>query len=229
MEETKRKQYNQYQFGNVSGTLTDEDIQGIKDSINNIGNASTLEEVQTNIENTFNGVANVIAASSESVNMTDQFSFGQNILTKIIEECVIQIVLQLLTPKVMLLFAINSYFMGDVTDGDFSKINITDFLKGLANVIATAAKQIFEIIINELLNFVLNEIRPLIILFVEKLILERLRFYINLLKRLLALIMMFYRAFKGGPQAKSILDNVNFADIKQDIVPTKETPEITTC
>jgi hypothetical protein len=161
----------------------------------------------------FTNVTDTVSAKNDMVEISDKFAFSGTILFKLIEESVTQIVMQVLSPKVMLLFALNSYFMGDVTDGDFRKINIEHFLKGLSNLISSIVKQVFDILLKELLQFIMDEIRPLLLLAIEKLLMERVRFYIDLLKRLYALIMMFINAFKGGPKPTSIIDNVNYADI----------------
>lgn len=228
LEETEVKRYNNYQFGDTLGTISDEDAATMINDINNIGNASTLNEVQTNIANVFTNVAEAVAAQNDSVEISDKFSFRANIILKIIEQCVTQIVLQVLSPKVMLLFAVNSYFMGDVTDGDFSKINVGQFLKGLSNLISSIVKQVFDMIIKELIQFLLNEILPLIMLMIEKLLLERIRFYIDLFKRLLNLMKMFMNAFNNafnnGRGSGTVIDNVDFADIvPMQTEPPKET------
>ena len=224
LNETELKQFNQYQFGDISGEISSEDAKEIIDKINNIGNAGTLEEVQTNIANVFENVASVTAAQNQNVEITDKFTFGNNILFELIKESVVQIVMQVLSPKVIMLFAINSYFMGDITDGDFSKINIQNFLKGLTNLIVSITKQVFDLLIKELIQFLMDEIRPLLILMAEKLLLERVRFYINLFKRLYALLMMFISAYKTNKPI-SVIDNVNYADI----VPSQNEPPKNSC
>ena len=217
LEETELKRYNNYTFGETYGSISESDMDNILSGIENIGSSASLNEVQTNIANVFSQVASVTAATSDEVEISDEFSFGANIITKLIEECVVQIVMQVLSPKVMLLFALNSYFMGDVTDGDFSKINVTQFLKGLQNLIVSIVKQVFEIIMKQLIQFILDKIKELVMLIIEKLLLERIRFYIELFKRLLALLQMFYNTFanigKNGAKTTSIIDNVNYADI----------------
>ena len=224
LSETELKQFNHYQFGNISGEINSEDSKEIINAINNIGNAGTLEEVQTNITNVFENVSSVTAAQNQNVEITDKFTFGNNILFGLIKESVVQIVMQVLSPKVVMLFAINSYFMGDITDGDFSKINVQNFLKGLTNLIVSITKQVFDLLIKELIQFLMDEIRPLLILMAEKLLLERVRFYINLLKRLYALLMMFISVFKSNKPI-SIIDNVNYADI----VPMQNKPPKNSC
>lgn len=201
-----------------------EDINNIVTSVNDINNSSSMEEAKTKINNVLTQVASFeLAKNDEEDAVSDVFSFGQNIIIKIIEECIIQIVLQVLGPKVMLVFAVNAYFMGDITDVD--DFEPKSFLVGMHNLIFTMVRQLYEMILKQLIQFLIDEIRPLIILMIEKLLLERVRFYIDLLKRLLGLIRMFYNAFKGKQQTKSVIDNVNYADIASE----QKEPEEETC
>ena len=119
------------------------------------------------------------------------------------------------------------YFMGDILET--KSADPSKFLVGIQNLIVSMVKQLFDLIMKELISFLMDEIRPLINLMIEKLLLERIRFYINILKRLLGLISMFYKAFNGGDNnsnnPKSVIDNVNYADI----ITTVETTDEITC
>lgn len=209
LEETQDKHYNQ------------EDIENIVSSVGDISNSATMEEAQTKIASVLENVA-ITKGKNDEGWVDISFLDNSNILIKLIEECMVQMIMQVLGPKVMLVFAINAYFMGDLHDN--KTVDIASFLNGLLNLISTMVKQLYDLIMKELINFLMDEIRPLINLMIEKLLLERIRFYIDLLKRLLALIKMFYNAFKGN-NPKSVIDNVNYADI----IPKAETPDQTTC
>lgn len=225
LNETEIKYSNNYHFGDVYGKITPDDVKNITNELNDIGNAATLNEQQTVIQNLFNGVASATASQNGEVTIKDKFTFGDNIIFDLIKESVTQIVLQVLSPKVMILYAINSYFMGDAADGDFSKINVMNLLKGLTNLIINIVKQVLDIIINELLLYLLNELKELLNAILRKIILERLEYYIEIINGLLSLIKMFYNAFKGKPNPDSIIDNVNYADI----IPQQNKPEEKTC
>lgn len=225
LNETDIKYSNNYRFGEIYGKITPEDNEKITAELNNINNATTLNEQQTIIRNVFTGVASVTAAQNGMVSIKDKFTFNNNIIFDIIKESITQIVLQVFSPKVMILYAINSYFMGDVTEGDFTKINITNLLKGSTNLILNIVKQVTDIILNELLFYLLTELKELLNLFLRKIMLERLEYYIEIIKGLLSLINMFNKGLNGKPNANSIIDNVNYADI----IPQKNNPQEKTC
>ena len=219
------KKYNQnYQFGDINGQLSQEDINELNENITNISSSATLNEKQTNIKNLFTNAASVTAAKSDEISINDKFTFGENIIFDLLKESVTQIVLQVLSPKVMVLYALNSYFMGDITDGDFSKINIDGFLKSLNNLIVSIVKEVLNIIINELLKELLSKLKEILNLFLRKIILERIEYYLEIIRRLLALIEMFYNAI-NNKKATDFIDNVNYPDI----VKTENNPKEQTC
>lgn len=198
----------------------EEDIDKITTAVTDINNSATLEEAQAKITNALSIVSDFEKGKSDEGIVDISFGGDYNIIIKIIEECIIQIVMQMLGPKVMLVFAVNSYFMGDPLKFE----DPAKFLIGLVNLITSMVKQLYEIIMKELIRFLMDEIRPLINLMIEKLLLERIRFYIEILKKLISLTEMFYNAFKSN-KPKSVIDNVNYADI----VPKQNEPETQTC
>lgn len=198
----------------------EEDIENITTAVTDINNSATLEEAQTKITNALSIVSEFENGKSDEGVVNISFGENYNIITKIIEECIIQIVMQMLGPKVMLVYAVNSYFMGDPLKFE----DPAKFLVGLHNLITSMVKQLYDIIMKELIRFLMDEIRPLINLMIEKLLLERIRFYIELLKKLISLTEMFYNAFNTN-KPKSVIDNVNYADI----VPKQNEPETQTC
>jgi hypothetical protein len=219
LDETDIKYSENYHFGEVYGSMSQSDVDNITKDLNSIGNAATLNEQETIIKNIFTNVS-ATAATNGEVYMSDKFTLGGNIIFDLIKESITQIVLQVLSPKVMMLYAVNSYFMGDAADGDFSKINVKELLKGLNNLIVSIAKQVLEMLLKELLSYLLNELKELLNALLRKIILARIEYYLEILQGIINLIKMFYNAFTKGKKADSVIDNVNYADI----VPPENNP-----
>ena len=219
LDETDIKYSENYHFGEVYGSMSQSDVDNITKDLNSIGNAATLNEQETIIKNIFTNVS-ATAATNGEVSISDKFTLGGNIIFDLIKESITQIVLQVLSPKVMMLYAVNSYFMGDAADGDFSKINVKELLKGLTNLIISIVKQVLEMLLKELLSYLLNELKELLNALLRKIILERIEYYLEILQGILNLIKMFYNASTKGRKADSIIDNVNYADI----VPPENNP-----
>lgn len=211
LNDTEIKYSENYKFGEVYGTLNQNDINNITKELNGIGNAATLNEQETIIKNIFTNVS-ATAATNGEVSLTGKFTLGENIILELIKSSVTQIVLQVLSPKVMLLYAINSYFMGDITDGDFSKINTNNLFKGLNNLIISITRRVLEILLKELLSKLINELKNLLNDLIRKLLIERIEYYTEILRGILSLIKTFYDTL-SNKNNKSIIDNVNFADI----------------
>lgn len=219
LNETDIKYSENYHFGEVYGSMSQSDVDSITKELNSIGDAATLNEQETIIKNIFTNVS-ATAATNGEVSISDKFTLSSNIIFDLIKESITQIVLQVLSPKVMMLYAVNSYFMGDAADGDFSKINIKELLKGVTNLIVSIVKQVLEILLKELLSYLLNELKELLNALLRKIILERIEYYLEILQGILNLIKMFYNAFTKGKKADSVIDNVNYADI----VPPENNP-----
>lgn len=218
--EAELKHSNSYKFGEIQGTLSEEDASNIIESINNIGkNEVSLEEVQDNISNVFMTAIGVTTATQDQIAVRDRLCFGKNIIFTLIEMSITEIVLQVLSPKVMMLYALNAYFMGDIANGDFSQMNVKNLLKGLSNLISKMVKEIFEYFMKELLKFLLDEIQPLINKMLILMAKERVNYYIKLLQQLLSFSKMYHGI---NTQHKTFIDNVNYADI----TPPQETPQV---
>lgn len=221
LEESIKKHKGTYAYNNQNLQF---DYSSIIDSINNIDNSATLQEQINNISNVFSQIS-AIPAQNGSIESKDQFTFGLNIIMEIIEQTITQIVMQVLSPKVAILFQINQYVMGDIDpESQVWNSGWENFLKNFENVIVETIKQIKEIILQQLLALVIEKLTPMLSLFVSKLLLETINDYVVLLKQL---VNMCGLGWFSGSGTKNVLaiDNVNYADI----VPTQVAPKNDDC
>jgi hypothetical protein len=206
-----------------NAALSDEEQEALNNYINGIDNAATYDEQTTAISSAISAFTyNVITTEDEggtsskfglygSTNLRDMFNL-------LIKEIVVDLVMQVLTPKVMVLYAVNSYVMGGDME-DVFKINDWDkVLDSWKNLIINMTCQIKDIIIKELYNWVVSKISPLIKLFVEKLTLEALNYYTDLITQLIENCTDMASSFNSS---NTVIDNVNYADI----IPTQTQPE----
>lgn len=213
LNDTELKYSENYEFGNMSGTMTQSNINDLTNKILDIGGTADLVEQETKIKKALVDIT--VGEGSDGYNqITGELAWGGNIIWEIIKETITQIVLQVFSPKVMVLFHINKYFMGDITtDFDIKNLDVKQLIKSLHNLIVTMVKQILELIIKEFLTYILNELKELINLIVRKLILERIEYYMEILRGILSLIKMFYNSFAASGKDNSSIDNINYADI----------------
>lgn len=166
-------------------------------------------------------IAKAIGTAMETVsNETNgHITLGLDFISNFIKQTVVQIVLQILSPKVAVLYAINSSVMGgDVT-------NISDwktFIQNSQNLIIQIVRQVKDIIIKELYNFMMEKLSPILKLFISKLALETVKDYKDLITDLITNCIPTISLPKGTP---TIIDNVNYADI----VPQQTAPNNNKC
>lgn len=203
-----------YKFSGDNDTAIVIDSERLLESLTGITENSTLQEKNTTIKNTFTEVSATLAQDG-SVSISDSFGFGMNIVFQMIHHIMSALIGAILSPKVMILLAINMHIMGNDVPKSFDEL-----FEGLGNLIITIIKEIKDVILNELYNFLMEQLTPLIELFVSKLALETIKFYKELLTNLLE------ACFGGsGNKPQSMLDNVNYADI----VPQETTPDVSVC
>lgn len=186
-------------------TINNEDL--LK-SLTGITENSSLQEQITTIKNTFTDVSATIAQDG-SVSVSDSFSFGLNIIYQMIEEITYSLISSILSPKVMILLAINSNIMGGKMPS-----SIEEILKSLNNLIVAIIKEIKDMILQELYNFLIKQLTPLIELYINKLTLESIKYYKELLEDIIN------NCLPSSYGAQSVIDDVNYADIiPQETVP----------
>lgn len=215
--DTATKKYNgKYQTGENSTTNVSFDI--IKESIQNINWARNTDEEIEAISNVFETAARSISNDTErTVTSNDwgvAFSIETNLLKKFIEELSSQLIITLLSPKVAILYAVNAYIMkGNVDDLE----SWETFFGTFGNLIKSVAKKIKDIIIQELYAFAMEKLKPLLELYTNKLLLETIRDYKDLLVNLKRLCLP---SNSNGGGTTHLIDNVDYADI----IPTKNKP-----
>jgi len=100
-----------------------------------------------------------------------------------LNETIVQLCMQILSPKIMLLYAINEKIMNPDSEG--SK-GLLAFMQNFKNLVVAMIKQIKDIILQQLFDFLIGQIKPIITLFVQKLLLETIFYYKILLEALIA-------------------------------------------
>lgn len=150
-----------------------------------------------------------------------------NLLKKLIWAIVMPILLSIFTPQVLLLLYMNFELMGLTNIDDFLGQDFSKILNLLMNKIFGLLKSIIifikDKIVELLLRFFYEKILSLLLQYELILLLERITYWLEILKAALGCIPLF--KFKRNKVLGSI-DEVNYADI----INTQDTPESTsTC
>lgn len=203
-----------YQTNSANGSYGYVDTEEILNSLRSIKQSDNLVEQQTSISKTLEEIM-VTVAQPASISEECKFSFGFNFIKDFIMQTVTQIVLQVLSPKVAILYKINAAIMGSEVDNLKSW---EDFLRKFQNVIFNIIKQVKDIIVEELYKFVMDKLKPLLELMISKIALETVMYYKELIEQLLFKCIPKINLPKNG--SNMVIDNVNYADITTEAEPT---------
>ena len=188
----------------------------VYDELYRMESTDNLESKPTIIKNVFTTIAEEVSKEPENAAPENKYSLEFDILNRFIEETATEIILQVLSPKIMLLYAINDRVMNP--NGNNRSVAITDFFKNFKNLMVDIITKIFFIIVGELYEFLISMIKPIIELFINKLLLETYYYYEILIRQL---IETCTAAFNGG-QSLEVADVVGADIIPQQIAPQKE-------
>lgn len=206
------KNLKQEPFENGTNTTSKIDTASITDILNEYNSEGTLEENRDVLTRAFNQIS---ASIQDEVLPNEYYALNADIIVTLIQNLTQAIVEVILSPKILLLFEVNKRLMGDNNE----TLSFEDLLKLMMNVIVSIVKEIRDLILAELLKFVLEQLRPIFELLADKLLLEQVMFY----KNAIALLIKECGSIRFGKRANldSELDIVNYADI--DPNPTEPT------
>lgn len=202
-----------------SGNINyDEIINGIK----KIGTTQNqTEALNTLIELASEKISN----TKYDLNGDIKFKFDFSFIKSFINQCVTQIVMELMTPKLSMLYAVNLAVMGDVSDitgwksnMEYSFSSIDNILKTLENLIISITKEVINTFMKELIAFLMEKLNEWIKLFSVKLAMETIKDYKDLITQLITTCTPIINLNFNG-------DGLLIDDIYQaDIIPTNITP-----
>lgn len=208
--------------------LTEEELSEMLESVDA---ATTAIEQKNILKNIFTKYA-YTAATEDEISTNVGFALGNSIISKLINELSVQLVLSILSPKMAVLFKINSEVMGDVTEwSDEDKMKFDgwgDFIKNFKNMLFQIILEIKGLIVQMLFSFLMAEIRPLLEIYAMKIIKEALEDYRKLIQDILdncTFDFGFLGKLFGNSYSNLTIDNVMYADI----VPTATPPNKDSC
>ena len=176
--------------------------------LNEFNDNATLQENQDVFTRAFN---NVTATITQEVLPEDKYNVKLDIITKLIQGLILALMEVILSPKVIMLFEVNRQLMGG-TDVD---ISFEDFLKMISGLIVQIITELRDMILQMILDWVLQLIGELISKLSVFLLEEQLRFYTELIKRLLEECKISFPLFGRRKLLDSQLDVINYADIDE--------------
>ena len=209
------KYMNQEPFLGDTNTAIDFDMESVQAILNQYNSQGTLEENVDVLKRTF---AQVTANITEEIPGVIEYNIHCDIVMKLLQGLVTSIVNAVLSPKILLLFEINRQILGD----DGKLLSFEELLNMMMNVITSIVKEIVDLILQELLQFVLAQLQPLFELLASKILMEQLKYYKDMITLMLKACKFNFGNKSTDPNR---LDEVNYADI--DTPPTQ--PQTSEC
>lgn len=202
--------YNGYYYDN--GTSREIDTDSIVNELNNLDKVGTINEQVTTITNVFKNVSESFDNPNEDEKDRDNAFW--RLINKFIDETVLQIVMNILSPKIMFLFVINEKVMNSkekLDENDVEGSLIKRFFIKFWNLIKKVAKEVKNLILNELYDFLLSQVRLLMANLVKVLNLESIMYYKLLLEDLYENCTTGFNF--GGAKGMLQVEDVRGADI----------------
>lgn len=216
--ESELKRAQMMPFGEGSIT-TDVNRKEIIDLINNFGDAATLEESIDSFKKLVNQTTGyILNPGTDPYDKTSvEWSASFDIITQFIKQLMNVIVQSLLSPKVLLMIMMNTELCGQDALYNLKNMSIEKVLQQMSGLITSIVKEIRDLILKQLLEFVMSKLSLILAQFAIKLTLEQAEDFRRIMKRLLEECLF---SFTRGDLVSTI-DSVYYADITEQSQPNK--------
>lgn len=226
LEEMLLSRYSGTMYGGETTTVREHDVRKYIAMLDQVNTSASKEGSVSAISKLVTEVT-VSPGTEGSIDYGLSVSTDGNLLKKLLWAIVMPILMSIFTPQVLLILYINLDLMGIVKFDEFLGQDFSKIVNLLMNKIFGLLKSIIifikDKIVELLLIYLYEKLLPLLIKYELILLLERIEYWLTILKAALACLPRF--KFKINKAIGSI-DNVDYADI----VSTQDTPESTaTC
>ena len=203
-EESELKRAQLYTFQDEKNKSINVDENDVYSILNEFNSKATLEENISVINRT---ITKATATISQEMMPENKYSGEFNFITQSIEVLAAIFVEALLSPKLLMVLAINQKIMGEDMPKD---ITMEKMLESFLNIIVAMINEIIDMILKKLLEVVLEKVKMLLEAAKKILIFEQVEYYVRLMSKMIQACMF---KLPNNPNLVSTLDNVDYADI----------------
>lgn len=216
----EKSEKNRYNIINTADGYIEANPTDILNKLGGITTTSTLVEDKTIISET---LTETIVNPAQDVSATVNGDFTYDWQFELLRMLAYPFIRPLFTPKVIFLLLVNQKIMGSLEDVENLDLNtILDSLyKTLFAIIKDIIIKLKDLLVEMLLSWIMEKVKPLIELFAAKLLMETLQMYKDLLIQLLDACVFGW----NNNKLVGVIDNVHYADI----IPTQTEPNQSTC
>lgn len=214
LRKSEEKRAKQYDFGNTTNKSST--FENVAEILAEYDNAATLEQ-QINVIN--RALTQASVNISDGVDEAEKYGVKFGFVTDLVENLMLAVVNSVLTPKVLMLLEVNRQIMG----GYWKAFTMKDLLVSMSNIIVGLVREVRDLVIQELLKFVLKQLEPLIQALESIIVREQIENYTELINDIIRNCPTVWFRF-GNLNQETKLDTVDYADIdvsslKKDITP----------
>lgn len=213
--EAELKRANGFSFNNGTSKISKPSLDEALNILNDLGNDSKTNTDTEIIQASFN---KAFTSITDEVMPTERFRLECNLLSMMVTSMPQVMIESLLGPNFMLLMSVYQDMIGE-SDNPTLKGAFESLYKFIFGILNSVIQEMIENILYDLLNQILKEIRVLFAKYQEKIELERVQNYMELMNAILSYI----KSFKGKrTNLESKLDEVSYADIDEVASKTEE-------
>ena len=177
LESSEKKRKGFYSFIGAINEGKIIDNSNVIDILNEYSTDSTKEENKTVLHRAF---TTTIENISNTLNNNEKAAITNSIIIQLLQGILNHLVLNLISPKVALLFEMEKQIMGDKT----GSLNFNSFLMSIASLLSSTFQDLADLIINELYKLIAKEIKATITCMALKTEKEKADRYLSILKDL---------------------------------------------
>lgn len=219
LQKAQEKRARQQKFGKVTKEV------GVFDSVDEIlAEYDTKTDLHERADVLHRAITQASVIISEGSDDKDKIEVQYSFVFDLIENLIMAIMNAILSPKLMMLLEVNQQLMG----GTWEKITFNDILIAMRSIIVSIVNEVVDLIIQELLKFVMEELRPIFEMFTSIIVRERLEDIAEAMEEIIRNCPLIWFRF-GNQDLETKLDTVDYADIDVSSNKKGESPSTNNC
>ena len=228
LQQAEDKRYHQQPYLNDKTDTVD--LSDVYDILQNYPENGTKQEQETVLSNAISAATAKVTSNQNVYALQDSKKTKLDFATNMLSQLAAILVQSLLSPKVLMLIAVNKQLMGDGGE----TFNAEELLNGMKGLVVGIVKELRDLILKKLLDYILDYLGPLAAQLSFKIEKEKFSVYQDILSELLAvlrkgkeysnrlnsvlqaLLSKYGEMNKGNGtdyDLPTVLDNVDYADI----------------
>lgn len=219
LQKAQEKRARQQKFGKITKEV------GVFDSVDEIlAEYDTKTDLHERADVLHRAITQASVIISEGSDDKDKIEVQYSFVFDLIENLIMAIMNAILSPKLMMLLEVNQQLMG----GTWEKITFNDILIAMRSIIVSIVNEVVDLVIQELLKFVMEELRPIFEMFTSIIVRERLEDIAEAMEEIIRNCPLIWFRF-GNQDLETKLDTVDYADIDVSSNKKGESPSTNNC